>query len=206
MPRSGRLRRFICEFNESPKAEKISFIPPFFILFIELILLFHAITIDVPNLMVVELTLILLVISTIEIIIVSFEIHQHYLTNSLERDLTIRLDDFILESKIKNVKKIVEEFIDRNPCYKSYRNKVYSIACQIMETHTKELWEKTLRDRLKRYSSKNDYQNVKDLVSDFIDKYPEYKKDPDRVYPIAARFMNHSMDETKKSFYFRVKK
>lgn len=189
MPRSGRIRRFICEYNESPKAEKISFIPPFVILFLELVLLLHALTIDHPDIMVVELTSILLVISIIEIIIVVTEIHQHYQRNSLERDLTIRLDDFILESKLKNVKKIVEEFLEINPNYKKNRNKVYSIACQIMETHTRELWEKTLYTRLNRFVKNNDFSNVKDLVLKFIDKYPEYENDPDKVYPVAARFM-----------------
>lgn len=189
MPRSGRIRRFICEYNESPKGEKISFIPPFVILFLELVLLLHALTIDHPDIMVVELTSILLVISIIEIIIVVSEIHQHYQRNSLERDLTIRLDDFILESKLKNVKKIVEEFLEINPNYKNNRNKVYSIACQIMETHTRELWEKTLYNRLKRFVKNNDFSNVKDLVSEFIDKYPEYENDPDKVYPVAVRFM-----------------
>ena len=95
MPRSGRLRTFIREYKESPKTEKLSFIPPFLILIVEAVLLLHALTIDVPDIMVVELTGILLIISMIEILLVSREIHEHYTKNNFDRVLTIKLDDFI---------------------------------------------------------------------------------------------------------------
>ena len=42
MPRSGRIRRYVREIVESPKAEKMAFIPPIVILITELILIIHA--------------------------------------------------------------------------------------------------------------------------------------------------------------------
>ena len=65
MPRSGRLRSFIREYEESPRLEKYSFIPPFFILALEIILIIHAII--VWEIYVIILTSILLVISIIEL-------------------------------------------------------------------------------------------------------------------------------------------
>ena len=120
MPRSGRLRSFIKEYEESPRLEKMSFIPPFIILALEIILIIHA-TI-VQEIYVVFLTTILLIISIIEIILVSLEIHEHYSKSNFDRVLTIRLDDFVMEKKEKNVKKIVSEFIDLHPEYNTHRN------------------------------------------------------------------------------------
>jgi hypothetical protein len=93
MPRSGRLRTYITELAESPRTEKISFIPPFLVLLVEIILLRHAIVIESSY--VIALTTILLVLSIIEIILVSREIHEHYQRSNFDRILTIRLDDFM---------------------------------------------------------------------------------------------------------------
>jgi hypothetical protein len=184
MPRTGRLRNFIKEFNESQKTDKLSFIPPFFILVLEIILITHAII--EKNEFVIWLTLILVIISIIEIIFVTREIHEHYQSNNFDRELTIRLDDFIIEKNEKNVQAIVEKFIDLHPNYEIYRNEIYHISCQIMETHKKELWEKTLDIRLKKFISKNPKKSVREIIENFLEKFPEYKKDPGKIYPIAA--------------------
>jgi hypothetical protein len=184
MPRSGRLRNFIKEYNESQRVEKLSFIPPFFILALEIILIIHSIVYF--NLFVIIITLILVVISVIEIIFVTSEIHEHYQNSTFDREMTIRLDDFIIEKNENNVKKIVENFIDEHTEYNTHRNEIYHIACQIMETHKEELWEKTLDIRLKKFIKKNPNKNIKEIIEKFIEKYPEYKKYPGKVYPIAA--------------------
>jgi len=187
MPRTGRFRRFIKEYNESQKTDKISFIPPFFILILEIILITHAIIEN--NVFVIWLTLILVIISIIEIIFVAREIHEHYQSNNFDRELTIRLDDFIIEKNEINVQTMVEKFIDVHPNYEIYRNEIYHIACQIMETHKKELWEKTLELRLKKYVLKNSNYSMKEIMDNFMEKFPEYKKDPGRVYPLAAQMI-----------------
>jgi len=111
MPRSGRLRTFISEYKESPRLEKMSFIPPFLILALEVILILHAIVVN--EIYVIILTSILLVISLVEIILVSLEIHEHYKVSNFDKILTIRLDDFITETKEKNVKKIsIKLYVD----------------------------------------------------------------------------------------------
>ncbi len=178
MPRSGRLRRYIREFTDSSRVEKISFIPPFLILALELILLIHAATApNLPdNLIIIELTSILLVISIIETILVSREIHEHYVCNMLDRILTIKLDDFILQHKAKNVKKIVEDFIELHPRYTNKRSEIYHICCQIMETHKEEAWEKELLKILKPFVNRRKQETVDSLLEEFLAKYPNYKK------------------------------
>ena len=175
MPRSGRLRSFIREYKESPRFEKISFIPPFLILVVEGVLLAHALTIDVPDIMVVELTMILLAISIVEIIFVSTEMHEHYTKNNFDKILTIRLDDFITERKEKNVKKIVTDFIERHPEYEKYRNEAYHTTCQILETHRKEAIEKDLLNKLNTFIKKRKKADVDEIVKLFVEKYPKYK-------------------------------
>jgi len=182
MPRSGRLRNFIKEYKESPRFEKLSFIPPFLILIVEVVLLAHALTIDVPDIMVVELTTVLLIISIVEILFVSKEIHEHYQSTNFNRVLTIRLDDFIIKRKKKNVKLIVEEFIEAHPNYRSQRNEIYHTTCQIMETHKEEAIETTIENTLKIFFKKNNKKNVDDILNAFIKKYPKYKKYSAEIY------------------------
>jgi hypothetical protein len=186
MPRCGRFRNFIKEYKESERFEKLSFIPPFMILFLELVLLVHALTEDTSDLIVVELTTILLIVSFIEILLVGREIHEHYRKDSFQQEMTIRLDDFILERQMDNVSSIVEEFIEENSQYSKYRNAIYHIACQIMETHKKELWEKTLRTRLHRFLKQTNKTTIRDIIEEFMKRYPEYRKNPERVYEIAV--------------------
>ncbi|MEF8848361.1 MAG: hypothetical protein V5A68_04430 [Candidatus Thermoplasmatota archaeon] len=196
MPRCRRLRNFIREYTCSSTMEKISFIPPFIILIFELILLEHAISISESH--VIFLTTALLTVSIIEILIVSREMHEHIQKTSFDRNLTIRLDDFILQNKMQNVKKIVESFIDENPKYCGSRNKIYHIACQIMKTHTEELWEGTLKERLKLFINDNPHDNLQDILNKFTDKYPEYQKNPGKIYPIAAQYLKKIHGQNKK--------
>lgn len=136
MPRSGRLRNFISEYKKSPEISRMSFIPPFFILTVEIVLLYHAITLN--EFFVILLTSILLIISVLETVLVSIEIHEEFVRSNYDRNLTIKLDDFIIETKEKGVKKIVENFIEKYPEYGPNRNDVYHTTCQILETHKKE--------------------------------------------------------------------
>ena len=204
MPRSGRLRNFIKEYQESPRFEKLSFIPPFLILIVECILLLHELSTDHPDIMVIELTTILLIISIVEILFVGEEIHDHYsrtnfdrLQNlfyyndhvflhysrtNFDRLLTIRLDDFITKKKKQNVQQIVEEFTNLYPTYQSHRNEIYHIACQIMQTHKDEEIEKILFDALNSYFKKNKKKTVNEILKGFIKKYPKYKKYSVKLY------------------------
>jgi len=187
MPRSGRLRTFIREYEESPRLEKTSFIPPFLILGIEIILIIHAIILE--EIYVIILTLILFVISTVEIILVSLEIHEHYKRINFDKILTIRLDDFITEKKEKNVKKIVTDFIEKYPGYQTYRNEIYHTTCQILETHKEEAIEKDLENKLKKFIKKNKKANVDEIVEKFVKKYPKYKKYRTEIYKITCQIM-----------------
>jgi len=194
MPRSERLRRFIREYGESPRFEKLSFILPFLILIVEGVLLAHAFTIDVPDIMVVELTTVLLVISFVEIIFVTGEIHDHYQRSNFDKRLTIKLDDFILQSKNNNVKKIVEDFIELYPKYKNHRGEIYHTSCQIMETHKEEYLEKELTNRLKVFIKKTKETNVDGILETFIKKYPTYKEYRSEIYKKTCQIL----DKTRK--------
>ena len=195
MPRSGRLRTFIREYSESSRAEKISFIPPFLILVVEVILLTHAFTIDVPDIMVVELTAVLLVISIVEILLVSREIHEHYTRGNFDRILTIKLDDFIIERNEKSVKKIVTDFIEQHPDYSSHRNEIYHTTCQILETHKEEAIEKDLADKLKIFIRRKKKAKVDEIVKSFVKKYPKYKRHRIEIYEITCQIL---IDSEKK--------
>ena len=184
MPRCGRTREYLKDIAESQRFEKISFILPFIILTIEIVLLMHAFSLQEGY--VIILTSFLLVISILELLFVIQEIHEHQQLNSIERELTIRLDDFIMEQGTKNVSSVVEEFISKHEKYSRKRNTVYHIACQIMETHEKELWEKNLETRLKRFIKANPSLSLQEIVMKFIEKFPEYRNEPQTVYQIAA--------------------
>ncbi|PNX50605.1 MAG: hypothetical protein BV456_06150 [Thermoplasmata archaeon M8B2D] len=182
MPRSRRLRNLIREYKESPRFEKMSFIPPFIILIVEGILLIHAITINVPDIMVVELTLILLAISIVEMILVFGEIHRHYKQNNFDKILTIRLDDFITEKKEINVKKIVTDFIELHPEYNRYRNEAYYTTCAILETHKQKALEKEIIKKLETYIKRIKKADVDEIVAGFVDKYPNYRGSRNVIY------------------------
>ncbi|MCK5636373.1 MAG: hypothetical protein KAH91_03050 [Thermoplasmatales archaeon] len=180
MPRSGRLRNYINEIAESPRIEKITFIPPFIVLIVEIILIRHAIMIE--EWYIIVLTTILLILSAIEIILVFEEIHEHYQRSNFDRILTIRLDDFVLERKKKSVKEVVEEFIQTHPHYNKHRNEIYHITCQIMETHKEEQLEKVLEDVLNKFIRRKKKMTVDDTIKAFLKKYPKYRKYRAEVY------------------------
>ena len=113
--------------------------------------------------------------SVVEILFVGEEIHEHYRRTNFDRILTIRLDDFIIKSKKKNVKLIVEQFIELYPRYRNHRNEIYHIACQIMQTHKEESIEKTVEDALKPFFKRNKKKNVDEILEGFTKKYPKYK-------------------------------
>jgi hypothetical protein len=188
MPRSGRLRNFICEYKESPKIEKMSFIPPFFILALEIILIVHAYF--VQEVFIIILTSILLIISLIETILVSAEVHQHYTNSNFDRILTIRLDDFITESKQINVKNIVMDFIKQYPEYEVKRNEIYHITCQILETHRKEATEKELILKLTRFIKRKKKANVDEIIESFLKKFPKYKSQRIEIYEKTCQIMD----------------
>ncbi|RLF27544.1 MAG: hypothetical protein DRN08_02015 [Thermoplasmata archaeon] len=136
MARLNKTRNIIRELTDSPLIEKISFLLPFVVLLIDIVILEHAVRIREGYIIV--LTTLLFVLSTVEIVVVLDEIHRHYQKNNFERKLTIKLDDFIIKRRKRSVKNTVEDFIREYPEYNSYRNEVYHIACQIMETHKEE--------------------------------------------------------------------
>ena len=180
MPRCGRLRTYLTEVAESPRADKLSFIIPFVVLIFEIILIRHAIIIEEAYILI--LTSILLVLSVVEIFFVSQEIHEHYQQNYAQRALTIRLDDFVLERKKLSVKEVVEEFIQTYPQYNKHRNEIYHITCQIMETHKEEKWEKILEDLLSKFIKRKKKMTVDDTLGTFLKKYPKYRKRRGIVY------------------------
>ena len=189
MPRCGRLRTFIREYNESPRTDKLSFIPPFLILVLEVILIIHALIIN--QIYVIILTATLVIISIIEMILVSLEIHEHYQSSNFDRLLTIRLNDFVIERKQENVKKIVENFIDLHPDYNAYRNEIYHITCQIMETHKEEAKEEALIKKLKPFVKRRRKKSVDQIIKAFIKKYPQYGKHRAELYEKICHLMEN---------------
>ena len=187
MPRSGGIRRYCREIANSPKREQVAYIPPFLILTAELILLLHAL--ELKEGFVIFLTSFLLIVSLIELFLILREMHQHRCQTTYERELTIRLDDFIIERHMDNVSRIVEDFINEYDEYKDNRTTIYHIACQIMHTHKQELWEKTLRTRLKRFLVKTDKESLRDIIDAFLKKFPEYRKDPAKVYQLIVNYI-----------------
>lgn len=198
MVRFGRLRNFIRELAESPLIEKISFILPFFVIIIDLILMEHAIRINAHY--IIALTTLLFFLSLIEIVVVIRDIHGHRQHNVFEQKLTIKLDDFVLLQKEKNVKKIVEDFIDMHSEYKNKRSEIYHIACQIMETHREEAWEDALTKKLKAFIKRRKKMNVDEILKAFIKKYPIYKKYRGKIYKKTCQLKG--VPEDNKEFIF----
>ena len=131
MVRTWRLGNFLRETFESPLIEKLSFILPFVVITVDIILIEHAVRINEHY--IIALTTLLFFLSTIEIIVILEEIRERHKESTLERTLTIKLDKFMLRRDVKNVKNIVKEFIKFHPQYKKNTGKVYHIACQIIE-------------------------------------------------------------------------
>jgi len=190
MVRCGRLRGFIQEFSESKRIEKISFVLPFFVIVIDLILIEHAIRINEHY--IIFFTTLLFFLSVIEVGVVIREIHGHYQNSIFERLLTIKLDDFILENlQQTSVKTIVEDFIKKYPNYEPFRNEVYHTTCQILETHKEEKIEKELIHILKNFIKKQKRPTVDYVVDSFIKNYPKYKKYRSEIYVMTAQILSN---------------
>jgi len=142
MARCSRTRSFFSEVVKSPFGEKLSFLLPFFVITIDIIILEHAIRIQETY--IIACTLFLFFLSLFEIIIVSRELHRNYQKSNFEKTLTIKLDNFISEKKGYNIKKIIEDFIALNPEYSAHKNDVYQITCQIIETRKEGTVEKLI--------------------------------------------------------------
>ena len=110
------------------------------------------------------------------------EIHEHYKQTNFDRILTIKLDDFILDHKFKNVQVVCNKFLDKFPEYCNERNEVYHVACQILETHKEEQWEHHLKKDLHRFIKSTKDLSVDDILKAFIKKYDKYKSDPAKIY------------------------
>ena len=198
MVRLRGLRNFIQELAESPLIEKISFVLPFFVIVIDIIILEHAIRIKEAYIIV--LATLLFFLSVVEIAVAMGEIHDRYQQNNFERTLTIKLDDFILERKKNNVKKIVEDFIDMHLEYKNKRSEIYHITCQIMETHREEAWEEDLIKKLKPFIKRRKKMNVDEILMAFIKKYPTYKKYRAKIYQKTCQLKGVSEDDKENIF------
>ena len=198
MVRLRGLRNFIQELAESPLIEKISFVLPFFVIGIDVIILEHAIRINEAYIIV--LTTLLFFFSVVEIAVAMGEIHDRYQQNNFERTLTIKLDDFILERKNNNVKKIVEDFIDMHLEYKNKRSEIYHITCQILETHREEAWEEALLKKLKSFIKRRKKMNVDDILIAFIKKYPTYKKNRTKIYQKICQLKDVPEDNKESTF------
>jgi len=146
MVRCSRTRSFLREVAKSPFGEKLSFILPFFVLTIDIIILEHALRIQETY--IIACTMFLFFLSLFEIIIVSRELHINYQKINFEKRLTIKLNDFLEGKNVYNIKEIVENFIEINPEYLSYRNDVYQITCQILETRDEDAVEKIIDESL----------------------------------------------------------
>ena len=198
MVRFRGLRNFIQELAESPLIEKISFVLPFFVIIIDIIILEHAIRIQ--EVYIIVLTTLLFFLSVVEIAVAMGEIHDRYQQNNFERTLTIKLDDFMLEQKNSNVKKIVEDFIDMHLEYKNKRSEIYHITCQIMETHKEEAWEEALLKKLKPFVKRRKKMNVDEILMAFIKKYPTYKKYRAKIYQKACQLKGVPEENKENTF------
>ncbi|HDM25158.1 MAG TPA: hypothetical protein ENG24_00980 [Thermoplasmatales archaeon] len=125
------MRRFLSEIAGSPLVEKVSLILPFVILGIDVHILNYSL--HRMDFEIVLPAVILLVLSLIEIVVVVDEIHVTALKMSRERELTIKLEKFVLENPELNVKDVVNRFIKKHPEYKELRRDIYHLVCQIFE-------------------------------------------------------------------------
>lgn len=187
MPRCGRIRTFIKNYSQSHKGHKISFFLPYLILTLEIIVLIDAFLIS--NLTIAFVTIILVIVSTLEIIFVTREIKGRIIENNFDKILTIKLDDFITKKRQKNVKIIISDFLEQYPEYDKYRNKIYHTTCQILETHQKEALDRDITDKVKQFIKNNKELNVDQIVEKFIEKYQKYKKYRGEIYEKTCKIL-----------------
>jgi len=142
MVRCSRTRNFLKEVAKSPFVEKMSFILPFLVIAVDIVILEHAIRIQETY--IIFLTSFLFTLSLFELVFVSSELHKNYQKSIFEKTLIKKLDEFIVEKRGFNIKKIVEDFIEINPEYAAHRNDVYELTCQLLDTYEKDLVEKII--------------------------------------------------------------
>ena len=147
MVRCSRTRNFLREVAKSPFIEKISFILPFFVISVDIIILEHAIRIQETYIII--FTSSLFILSLTEIIAVAHELHRNYQNSTFKKVLKCKIDDFIGVEKQYNIKKIVEDFISINPEYYTNRTDVYQITCQILENRGENSLEKIVDENFK---------------------------------------------------------
>lgn len=188
MPRSGAIREFIRDYYGSSRWEKLAFIPPFIILFMELFLLVYDLNHDV-DFIVIEFTVILVVISLFEIIIVGKEIHEHTHESDYREELAILLDDFIARSRYKSVKNILHSFINAYPQYRVYRSDIYRITCQILAVHKEKDLEEEIIKKLRLYTRDKADLPEDEIFARFMDRYPKYHIHPDKVSELINKVL-----------------
>jgi len=180
MVRCWRIGNFLREAIGTPLIKKLSFVLPFIVITVDIILIEHAIRINEHY--IIGLTTLLFFLSIIEIIVVTSEIRRDYRKTNFERTLTIKLDDFIINKKEKNLKQIIEDFVKNYPEYKKNRKEIYHLSCKIMETHKEEKIEKIIEEELKKYIKNKKNMNVDELLKGFLKKYPKHKKYRSEIY------------------------
>lgn len=187
MPRCGRIRTYIKNYSQSYRGHKLSFFLPYLILALEIIVLIDAFLIS--NLIIAFMTIILVIVSTLEIIFVTREIKSRIIENNFDKILTIKLDDFIIKKRQKNVKIIISDFLEQYPDYDKYRNKIYHTTCQILETHQKEALDRDITDNVKQFIKNNRGLNVDQIVEKFIEKYQKYQKYRGEIYEKTCKIL-----------------
>ena len=143
----------------------------------------------ISNLTIAFVTIILVIVSTLEIIFVTREIKGKIIENNFDKILTIKLDDFITKKRQKNVKIIISDFLDQYPEYEKHRNKIYHTTCQILETHQKEALDRDITDKVKQFIKNNKELNVDQIVEKIIEKYQKYKKYRGEIYEKTCKIL-----------------
>ena len=64
---------------------------------------------------------------------------------------------------------------------------------------SKIIYTETYIKRVKKFIKQNNEKSIKEIIGKFVEKFPEYKKDPDRVYKIAINLMNKPKRYWKKN-------
>lgn len=173
MLRLSRIHQNISNICTEERFEQISIILPLIILIVEIVLIVHAL--DIQEAYVIALTTFLLVVSIIELILVTKEVTDQKSKRNFDSTLTIRLDDFINKTKNSNVKDIMNTFIEKYPIYRNHRVDIYKLCCKILQTHQDELVEIKYNKKIIQFLNKTDKKHLSEIVEEFIFENPEYE-------------------------------
>ncbi|MCD6468750.1 MAG: hypothetical protein J7L32_05535 [Thermoplasmata archaeon] len=131
MPRYRWLKKRLKEISESTSVEKTLLILPFFILFLDLYLLTHAVYIR--DIYVIIPALILFIFSLAEIIVAFDEMHERTVENILDRRLASKVRSIIRESNEKlTVKNVMRNSLEKYPELEKHKKRLYHLVCQIL--------------------------------------------------------------------------